>query len=90
VHDLVQPLSLHFVVEDDAAQLLSIERAVGEENFISECCLYLREPGRSGFNDLAGYYVGIDNRDMCSFEEIRNRRFAGRDTSCQSNYYLMP
>jgi len=68
VYDFIQLFPLGFVVEDDTAQFLSVEAAVGEENFISECCLYLRERGCTGFNDLTGYYVGVDNWDARGFE----------------------
>ena len=39
------------------------------------------------FDDLAGYYVGVDNRDVvCRTQETRVGRFAGCDTPCQSNF----
>ena len=68
MHDLIQLFPLHLVVEDDTAQFLSVKAAVGEKNFISEFCLYLCERGGSGFNDLSGYYVGVDDWDACGFE----------------------
>ena len=44
----------------------------------SPCCNLIFKfecwPGRSGFDDLAGYYVGVDDRDVC-----RLRRFGTVD-----------
>jgi len=67
MYDFIQLFSLRLVGEDDTAQFLSVETAVGEE-FISECCLYLCERGCTGFDDLTGYNVGVDDWDMSGFE----------------------
>lgn len=67
------------------AQRAPVELAPGSQTLRTETLYDLGQGGLAGFDQLAGQYIGIDNRHAAAGEGGTDRRFAATDTAAETN-----
>lgn len=89
MHDAVQDPSFLFVVEDDAAQRIPVQRAVRLEDLVlSKVLDQSAERVRSGGDRVAGEDVEVDERDVVSLEQLGDCRLSAGDATGQADDYI--
>jgi hypothetical protein len=86
MHDLIQPLPLRFIIEDNRAELLPVQVPVRKEHGRTKRGDDAGEAPRSWSNCLTRKDVGVDDRDVVrAGEEARNGRLACRNSACETD-----
>jgi len=72
MHNRIEFSSLHFVVENDGAELLPIQCAIRLKDFRAKKSGDLGKGWSTRLDNLPREYVSVDDRNVFSLEQVRN------------------